>query len=155
MTSSGKLTSTFFRLFCLAPRIFSHFPLGCLRPEGTGICSVPTDTGRLWNGIGHDLPGVPVATISSSVNTLHPDRYLSDSRRPAWYPRHALPRSGIAQVPQVFQRFDQPFIVPLVQADAGLGQIYKTPISPDPIWVARRMRWASPEREPAERDRVR
>ncbi len=64
---------------------------------------------------------------------------------------------GVAHVPQPHQRLDQPVIVPLVQADAGLVEhVQHPPTSPDPIWVASRIRCASPpDREPADRDSVR
>jgi len=50
-----------------------------------------------------------------------------------------LPRSA-----QALQRLDQARIVALVQADRGPSSTYMTPVRPEPIWLASRMRCASP-----------
>ena len=63
---------------------------------------------------------------------------------------------GVAQITQVEQGLEQPLVVPLVQTDGGSSSTYMTPTRPAPIWLASRMRWASPpERVSAERDRLR
>ena len=63
----------------------------------------------------------------------------------------------VAQVAQPFEGADQPLVVPLVQADRRLVEhVEHADQAADPIWLARRMRWASPpDRVAAERARVR
>ena len=52
---------------------------------------------------------------------------------------------GVAEVAQAHQRVDQAVVVALVQADAGLVEdVEHARPAPEPIWVARRMRCASP-----------
>ena len=50
----------------------------------------------------------------------------------------------VAQVAQVLQRADQAVVVALVQADGRLVQHVHDAGQAEPIWLASRMRWASP-----------
>ena len=62
----------------------------------------------------------------------------------------------IAKVAQFVQRAKQFGVVALVQADGGLVQDIQHTHQPEPIWVARRMRCASPpDKVAAARESVR
>ena len=50
----------------------------------------------------------------------------------------------VAHVPQLGQGVDQPLVVVGCSPTVGSSQTYSTPVSPDPICVASRTRWASP-----------
>jgi hypothetical protein len=63
---------------------------------------------------------------------------------------------GVAQIAQLGEGGKQAVVFLLMQADAGFIQHVKDPSQAAPIWVARRMRWASPpERVMAVRSRLR
>ena len=51
---------------------------------------------------------------------------------------------GVAEVAQAVERVGQALVVALVQADEDSSKKYMTPTSPEPIWLASRMRCASP-----------
>jgi hypothetical protein len=62
---------------------------------------------------------------------------------------------GVAEVAQA-QGAEQAFVVALVQADRGFVEHVHHAVRPEPIWLARRMRCASPpESVSAERSSVR
>ena len=62
---------------------------------------------------------------------------------------------GVAEVAQPGERVDEPPVVALVQADRRLVEHVQRADRPDPIWLARRMRCASPPAERAGRPRQR
>ena len=63
---------------------------------------------------------------------------------------------GVAQVAEPVEGLDQLLVVARVQADRRLVEDVQTPTRPEPIWVASRIRCASPpESVRAERARVR
>jgi hypothetical protein len=62
----------------------------------------------------------------------------------------------VAEIAQVRQRFSSRSLSRWCRPMDGSSRMYMTPTSPAPIWLARRMRWASPpESVSALRSRVR
>ena len=62
----------------------------------------------------------------------------------------------VAEVAQPGERVDEPAVVALVQPDRRLVEHVQRADEPEPIWLARRIRCASPPASvPAERDSVR
>ena len=144
-TPKGIATSIFFKLLPVAPRISSRRPSGSRRCLGTGIYFLPL---RYWPVIEAGTPAisaaVPWATtsppcspapgpmsrissaaymVSSSCSTT--SRLLPKSRR-------CLKVSSSLAL----SRWCRPML--------GSSRMYSTPVRPEPIWVASRMRWASP-----------
>ncbi len=50
---------------------------------------------------------------------------------------------GVAQIPEALQGIDELLIIPLMKTDRSPSRTYRTPLSADPICVAKRIRWAS------------
>ena len=65
-------------------------------------------------------------------------------------------QNGVAEVAQPSQRYQQSSLSRWCRPIDGSSSTYSTPVRPEPIWLASRMRWLSPPDNVAEpRDKVR
>ena len=155
-TPRGISTSMPFRLLARAPRTRKNRSL-CRRWAGTGMHRRPD---RNWpvmeSGLAMISSGVPWATTwppcspaPGPISTIWSAESMVSSSCSTTM--RVLPRSRIpfrVASSRALSRWCRPML--------GSSRIYSTPTSPEPIWVAKRIRWASPpDRVPAERDRVR
>ena len=154
---SGISTSMLRRLCSRAPRITSHSPPGSRRMAGTGIVRTPA----------RYCPVIDRSEASRSSNV--PETTISPPCSPApgpmsttWSAMRMVSSScstTITVLPMSRRRMRVSMSLWLSRwwsPIEGSSSTYSTPTSPDPIWLASRMRWASPPaRVPAERLRVR
>ncbi len=143
--ASGNVTSTFLRLCSRAPRITSDWPLPRRRVAGIWTWSSPRRYAPVIDrGSARIASRGPDATISPPCSpapgpmsmTQSAVRIVSSSCSTT---RTVLPRSRSrvsVAISLALSRWWRPI--------EGSSRMYRTPIRLEPIWVARRMRWASP-----------
>ena len=141
----GKATSMRLRLLCLTPRTTSCRPLPDRRPLGIGICR---SWRRYWavsesRQVRNSASGAEQTTCppcspapGPMSNTQSAERMVSwsCSTTSTVFPRSRIPLSVSSK--RALSRWCRPI--------EGSSRIYRQPISWEPIWVARRMRCASP-----------
>ena len=143
---SGKRTSTSRRLWARAPTTSSALPLPVRRRVGMGTCALAPQVGagdrvaarpgsppagprRRPRRRARPRPG-PMSTIQSAVRMVSSSCSTTSS---------VLPRSRSrvrVAMSLALSRWCRPM--------DGSSRMYSTPIRLEPIWVASRMRWASP-----------
>jgi hypothetical protein len=147
---SGMVTSMFFRLFSRAPTTTRCLPLPLRRFSGRGTLSARRDRRR------SAIRGWP----GSPPPCLRPPPRRRARRRPGPGPGSSPPSADglfivlhhqhrVAQVAQPIRVRSRRALSRGCRPMDGSSSTYSTPIRREPIWVARRMRWASPpESEP-------
>ena len=156
MTPRGSFTSMFFRLLVRAPHMVSQ-PAGSRRDAGMGTNFFPDRYCPVReSGFAMICSGVPSATISppwmpapGPTSTIQSASSMVSSSCSTTI--SVLPRSR-----RPFRLFSSRRLSRWCRPMEGSSSMYSTPTRPLPIWVASRMRWASPpDSVPALRDRVR
>jgi hypothetical protein len=148
----------FFRLLPRAPT--TRMQRGPSASAGALRHLDPPPAGQIIAGqrfrIGGDLGGRALGDDVAAVDAgrrAHVDQVVGGADRVLIVLHH---QHGVAEVAQPPQRAQQPLVVALVQADRGFIQHIQHAGQPEPIWLARRMRWLSPPDSVAEpRDSVR